>query len=88
LTLIPAAGAEGVRFTPLEQNVLGVLWDARGASVPAKQLIEKVWADRPVSGRTLRVHVSRLRGKLGHLGLRIERTGGDGYRVTFEATKQ
>jgi two-component system response regulator MtrA len=70
-----------VRLTPVEFNILVALARRPGAAVTRQWLAESVLdAERDGDGRTLDVHVSRLRKKLGSAKL-VETVWGIGYRL-------
>lgn len=76
---------EPVDLTAKEFDLLAVLAEEPGRVVPRQELLSRVWD--PVwhgSGKTLDVHVSGLRRKLGDVGL-IETVRGVGYRVVESA---
>ncbi len=68
-------------LTPSEFGILLALANRPGAAVSRRTLVEDVLdADRQGTERTLDVHVSRLRRKLGREGM-IETVWGIGYRL-------
>jgi DNA-binding response OmpR family regulator len=76
---------EPVDLTAKEFDLLAVLAEEPGRVVPRQELLSRVWD--PVwhgSGKTLDVHVSGLRRKLGDVRL-IETVRGVGYRVVESA---
>lgn len=76
-------GAEEVHLTPAEYGILEALARRPGAAVPRKWLVANVLdPDREGSERTLDVHVSRLRRKLGK-GF-VDTVWGIGYRLAGE----
>jgi len=71
-----------VPLTPAEFGIVEALIRRPNASITRSALSESALdPDRPVTGRTLDVHVSRLRKKLGSEGWRIETVWGIGYRL-------
>lgn len=72
---------EKVELTPKEFAVLQMLMEARGDTVPHKQLVRTIW-DENLDPRTsaVRATVSRLRGKLGNPDA-ISADTGEGYRL-------
>lgn len=75
--------AERIELTRLEFNLLAALAERHGAAVTRRWLVEHVLdADSEDSERTLNVHVSRLRKKLGRGGDCIETVWGIGYRLS------
>lgn len=77
-----AAGPDGeLSLTRVEFDLLAALAQRPGAAVPRAWLTEHVLdPDGDADDRTLDVHVSRLRKKLGSLGPRISTVWGIGYR--------
>jgi DNA-binding response OmpR family regulator len=74
-----------VDLTAKEFDLLAVLAEEPGRVVPRQELLSRVWD--PVwhgSGKTLDVHISGLRRKLGDVDL-IETVRGVGYRVVESA---
>lgn len=70
-----------VRLTPGEYALLRALAERPGAAVTRRALVERVLdPDSPADPRTLDVHVSRLRRKLGE-AVTIETVWGIGYRL-------
>lgn len=71
-----------VRLTKKEYNLLALMVRNAGEIIPRYGLLMEVWGYGPdVQTRTLDVHVSRLRKKLGHYaGWGIETIFGVGYR--------
>lgn len=76
-------GGEPVVLTKVEFELLSVLAERPGAAVTRRTLVERVLdPDRDGDERTLDVHVSRLRKKLG--APLVETVWGIGYRLTVE----
>jgi DNA-binding response OmpR family regulator len=78
----------GDRLLPLarkEFELLSMLVQARGEPVTREVLMEGIWDTSWVgASRTLDVHVSSLRGKLGRQGL-VQTVRGVGYRIAVPA---
>jgi len=72
-----------VELTPKEFEILWLLANNPGRVFPRELLIEKVWGFETGDARTLEVHVSRLREKLGPAKGSIKTVWGVGYK--FEA---
>jgi DNA-binding response OmpR family regulator len=71
-----------VELTRAEFDLLAALARRPGAAVSRAHLVEKVLdPDRDGTERTLDVHISRLRKKLGPCGGRIATVWGVGYRM-------
>ena len=69
-------------MTPVEFELLLSLARRPGSAVTRAWLVEHVLdPEREGGERTLDVHVSRLRKKLGPAGARIETVWGVGYRL-------
>jgi DNA-binding response OmpR family regulator len=76
-----SVAGETVTLTPKEFELLSMLVQAGGDVVTRESLMESIWDTSWVgASRTLDVHVSALRHKLGRPGL-IETVRGTGYRV-------
>ena len=74
---------KAVSLTPKEFDLLRALVDVRGRVLSRDTLLERVWGyDQAVEiqSRTVDLHVSQLRQKLGPEGKRILTTTGAGYR--------
>ncbi len=76
---------EPVELTPKEFEILWLLAYNPGRVFPRELLIEKVWGFESGDARTLEVHISRLREKLGPAKGSIKTVWGVGYK--FEAVK-
>lgn len=81
---VQVAGAE-VELTRVEFELLAALARRLGAAVSRQSLVANVLdPDREGGERTLDVHVSRLRKKLGVAGPRIATVWGVGYRLEHD----
>ena len=72
-----------ISLTPKEFELLKNLVDARGRVLSRDALLERVWGydqAMEIQSRTVDLHVSQLRGKLGPEGKRILTVTGAGYR--------
>lgn len=72
-------------LTRREFDLLHRLSEAPGRVFPRERLLREVWgydSDAYVSGRTVDVHVTRLRSKLGTHAHRLQTVRGVGYRWT------
>ncbi|MFW0794898.1 response regulator transcription factor [Gordonia sp. CPCC 205515] len=79
-------GSVDVTLTAKEFEILAVLLRNPGAAVSRQQLMDEVWGDAFVAvSRSLDVHMTGLRSKLGRPGL-IVTIRGFGYRWDGEAT--
>lgn len=76
-------GDRAVKLTPKEFELLRALVQAKGRVLSKEALLERVWGyDRSmeIETRTVALHVSQLRQKLGSEGKRILTASGVGYR--------
>jgi DNA-binding response OmpR family regulator len=81
-------GSEEIDLTRVEFDLLVALARRMGAALPRSWLVEHVLdPDREGQGRTLDVHVSRLRKKLGPAGGRVATVWGVGYRLEKPETR-
>jgi DNA-binding response OmpR family regulator len=72
---------QNVRLTRKEFALLAILSRNKGRVVPREQLLDQVWGlEYYGEARTLDVHISGLRKKLGSCGAGIETVIGIGYR--------
>jgi DNA-binding response OmpR family regulator len=72
---------QAVKLTRKEFALLAILSRNKGRVVPREQLLDQVWGlEYYGEARTLDVHISGLRKKLGDCGNRIETVIGIGYR--------
>jgi two-component system alkaline phosphatase synthesis response regulator PhoP len=70
-----------VKLTRKEFALLAILSRNKGRVVPREQLLDRVWGlEYYGEARTLDVHISGLRKKLGACSERIETVIGIGYR--------
>jgi two-component system alkaline phosphatase synthesis response regulator PhoP len=70
-----------IKLTRKEFALLSILSRNRGRVVPREQLLDQVWGlEYYGEARTLDVHISGLRRKLGSCGVGIETVIGIGYR--------
>jgi DNA-binding response OmpR family regulator len=77
---VRVAGAE-VELTTKEFDVLAVLAARAGTAVSREQLLDEVWGDaHQAVSRSLDVHLTQLRTKLGRPGL-LTTIRGFGYRL-------
>jgi DNA-binding response OmpR family regulator len=77
---VTVGGAEIV-LTAKEFDVLAVLAGRAGTAVSRQQLMDEVWGDAYLAvSRSLDVHLTQLRGKLGRPGL-LATIRGFGYRL-------
>lgn len=82
-------GGRTVDLTRVEREVLATLARRPGAAITRAALVDAALdPDRQGSERTLDVHVSRLRKKLGDEGWRVETVWGIGYRLSAAAERK
>lgn len=75
-------GGQPVDLTRIEFDLLAALAQRIGAAITRQALVDRVLdPDREGTGRTLDVHFSRVRKKLGGEGARIATVWGVGYRL-------
>jgi DNA-binding response OmpR family regulator len=78
---VTVGGCE-VPFTRKEFGTLAYLVRHRGRLITRETLLNEVWGkDINVIDRTVDVHISRIREKLGSSGSLIETMKGVGYRI-------
>ena len=79
--LVENAG-QRVDLTRIEFDLLAALAQRLGSAITRQSLVDRVLdPDREGTGRTLDVHFSRVRKKLGNEGARIATVWGVGYRL-------
>ena len=70
-----------IKLTKTEFNVLQLLMENKNKVVSREAMIDIVWKDTPfVTERTVDVHITRLRKKLGKYSSFIKNQSGFGYR--------
>ena len=74
------AGAP-VALTATEYAILAAIARRRGAPVARQSLVALLDGDKDGADRTLDVHVSRVRKKLGEAGAEVVTVWGIGYRL-------
>ncbi|HCA19718.1 MAG TPA: Na/Pi cotransporter, partial [Treponema sp.] len=71
-----------VQLAVKEYELLALLMENKGQTVPREQILESVWNyDKEIESRTLDVHIRLLRQKLNNQKL-IETVRGVGYRIS------
>ncbi len=74
-----------LELTPIEFGLLRVLVERRGRVQSRRQLLEVVWeTSAQITTRTVDMHVTRLRAKLGDAADYLETVRGLGYRLRAE----
>ena len=72
-----------ITLTRREFELLRFLIENRNRVISRDRLLERVWGfDLEIETRSVDVHVSRLRAKLGAAGKQIETVIGMGYRFS------
>lgn len=70
-----------IELTKTEYRVLTMLVQNQGRVISREEMIDEVWKDTPyITDRTVDVHITRLRKKLGKYSLLIFNQPGFGYR--------
>lgn len=73
-------GTEPIALTKKEYEILVLLTSSQGRTFSREEILAKVWRDESyVLERTVDVHITRLRKKLGETGSRITNRSGYGY---------
>ena len=79
------ANGSALSLTPVELEILAALARRKGAAVTRDALVEAALDPaQDSSRRTLDVHISRLRNKLGDAASQLETVWGIGYRLSEE----
>ncbi len=74
-------------LTPIEFRLLQVLIERRGRVQSRSQLLHAVWeTSAQITTRTVDMHVTRLRAKLGEAADQLETVRGFGYRVRSQGS--
>ncbi len=77
------AGGNALSLTPVELEILTTLARRKGAAVTRDALVEAALDPaQDSSRRTLDVHISRLRNKLGNAASQLQTVWGIGYRLS------
>ncbi|MDR1098227.1 MAG: response regulator transcription factor [Tannerella sp.] len=75
---------EKVALTKTEFKILAFLIRHRDKVIPRHEFIDEIWKDYPyITERTVDVHITRLRKKLGDYARLISHTSGFGYRFNL-----
>ena len=85
------AKTRAVQLTPKEFDLLKALVEALGRVLSREALLERVWGyDRSmeIQSRTVDLHISQLRQKLGEEGKRILTVTGTGYRFLMPGEEE
>jgi len=74
-------GEKKVELTPVEFNLLKILLTKKGWVFSRQRLLDLLWSgEKVVTDRTIDVHISSLRTKLGQAGRYIKNVRGIGYK--------
>ncbi len=68
-----------IHLTKKEFEILTLLLENKGKVFPREKIIDYVWNDSIVTDRTIDVHITRLRKKIGKYGDHIKTKSGFGY---------
>ena len=69
-------------LTTTEFKILAILAERRGWVFSRNEILDRLWGDeKSVIDRTVDVHVTNLRRKLGKAGRLIENVRGVGYKL-------
>lgn len=75
---------EKVALTKTEFKVLAFLIQHQDRIIPRHEFIDEIWKDYPyITERTVDVHITRLRKKMGDYARLISNTSGFGYRFNI-----
>jgi DNA-binding response OmpR family regulator len=78
-------GERWIALSPIEHRLANVLADCFGDVVSSEVLATAAWPDEASNERALRVHLTRLRRRVGSLGLEIRNVRGRGYLMEQSA---
>ncbi|MFH1879082.1 MAG: response regulator transcription factor [Candidatus Omnitrophota bacterium] len=77
--------ADTINLTPAEFSILELLSSKKGHVFSRERILDYLWGDEKiVVSRTVDVHVTHLREKLGKAGRFIENIRGIGYKINEE----
>lgn len=79
------AGAEIVRLTRREAEIMSLLIDRMPVVVPNEMMIRKLWgvAEPDDAYDTVKVYICRLRKKIATCGLRLRTVWGEGHVLEY-----
>ena len=81
-------GSEKITLTKTEFEVLALLAEHSERVFSREEIIDKIWVETPyITERTVDVHITRLRKKLGAYSALITNRSGYGYRFNQEILK-
>lgn len=70
-----------IELTRKEYQILLLLVKNSGRFITREEILDSIWADTLVTERTVDVHITRLRKRLGSFGTRIKSRTGYGYYI-------
>lgn len=70
-----------VELTKKEYQILLMLVKSSGRFITREEILDSIWSDTLVTERTVDVHITRLRKRLGSFGSRIKSRTGYGYYI-------
>jgi DNA-binding response OmpR family regulator len=80
-----AIAGNAVPLTKTEFEILALLVSSPGRLFSREEIIDRLWKDAPyTTERTVDVHITRLRKKMGPHGARVSSRAGYGYRFNAE----
>ncbi len=70
-----------IELTKKEYQILLMLVKSSGRYITREEILDSIWSDTLVTERTVDVHITRLRKRLGSFGSRIKSRTGYGYYI-------
>ncbi|MFO7851042.1 MAG: response regulator transcription factor [Bacteroidota bacterium] len=70
-----------IELTKKEYQILLLLVKSSGRFITREEILDSIWSDTFVTERTVDVHITRLRKRLGSFGSRIKSRTGYGYYI-------
>lgn len=70
-----------IELTKTEYQILLLLVKSSGRFISREEILDSIWSDTYVTERTVDVHITRLRKRLGSFGPRIKSRTGYGYYI-------
>ena len=70
-----------IELTKKEYQILLLLVKSSGRFITREEILDSIWSDTLVTERTVDVHITRLRKRLGSFGSRIKSRTGYGYYI-------
>ncbi|MGM0667752.1 MAG: response regulator transcription factor [Bacteroidota bacterium] len=72
---------KALEFTKKEYQILLLLMKSAGRYITREEILNEVWSDTLVTERTVDVHITRMRKRLGNYGSLIKSRTGYGYYI-------